>query len=250
MPVLTGSALGCFFVFITLFLEPHGTDRYEASFRTLRLSGYALCFLVPFVGIHALDRWIFRLQGNRWYIYNELISKPLLILAITALSYLYNHLVINEITPTLSGFVTHLIHYGLPYLPLLVPPAIYLYRKLGRQSWAAPPGPADELVIQGRNRDERLTLASENFLFAEAQQNYVTVFHQRDGAIGEHMIRATLSEVHRQVPLAVRVHRSYLVNPEHVVAVEGNVRKRVVHLAEVDRPIPVSAGFDPAALKA
>ena len=56
LPLGVGAAGGAVLVFIILFMESSGTDRYTQSFRTLRLSGYNLCVLLPFLIVHGLCR--------------------------------------------------------------------------------------------------------------------------------------------------------------------------------------------------
>src|SRR5690606_13502994 len=101
------------------------------------------------------------------------------------------------------------------------------------------------LVVRGRNRGEALRLMPEDFVFAEAQQNYVSICRRQDGRLLSDLIRAPLSDVERQLPGALRIHRSYLVNPKHVLRVEGNARKRELVLDGLDRRLPMSSDIDP-----
>jgi len=133
----------------------------------------------------------------------------------------------------------------LPVLPPILPLALLIYIYLGMRHPEPPPGARRPVTVRGRNQDEVETFALEAFVFAEAQQNYAAL-HLRgdDGAVSSRLIRATLSELETQIPGAVRVHRSYLVNPDHVAGVAGNARKREPRLRGVGRRLPMSPAFD------
>ena len=247
--MLLGTGLGLMSVAVTLFLQPFGTADYEADWRTLRLSGYALCFIIPFALFHALDRRIFLWQGRRWYLYNELLSRPLLALAVTSCAWLYNLRVINDLSPSWSGWLHYLLAISMPYNAVLLPLAVLAAMILASRWPERPPGSLRPLTLRGRNQGEALAMELADFLFAEAQQNYVAV-HRRepDGSVSNCLLRTTLAELAEQIPTGVRVHRSYLVNPDHVIGVEGNARKREIVLAATDQRLPASPGLDPTKL--
>lgn len=248
MPIGMGAALGALLIFIIIFLEPTGTDRYTASWRHLRLSGYGLCVMLPFVLVHALDRLRYRRNGRRWHVGLEFQSKLLVVVAALLLSYAYNDSVVNAGPVTWSGLVDWTLYIFPPYLPLLVMPAALLHRGLRRRLESARDRAA-RIEVCGRNRDDRFDMPAEDFMFAEAQQNYVVVHFIDGDQTLKHMIRATLVELEAQIPNAVRVHRSYLVNPARALAVEGNARRRFLRLQGSEQPIPVSSRFDPELLR-
>lgn len=242
LPIGLGGATGALLVFIVLFLEPSGTDRYTASFRTLRLSGYGLCVLLPFLIVHGLTRWWVDRRGAVWRLGHEILALIVLILLMINACYAYNAIVINNLAPTFGDWWAFTIGIAIPYFPLLVPPSL-----LVRRAIVAVLGDRvgeERLVLVGRNQDDRLRLAPSDFVMAEAEQNYVIVSVLRRAHLEKRMFRATLSEIEAQLPGAVRVHRSFLVNPERVQAVEGNARKRFARIDGSDERVPVSARFD------
>ena len=109
----------------------------------------------------------------------------------------------------------------------------------------AQPRAEKTLRFDGQGSDDRLEVASPDFLYARAQDNYVELHYLDAGRPDQTLIRATLSAVADQVPPphAVRCHRSYLVNLHAVTAVRGPKSALRLHLARVDEPIPVSRGF-------
>jgi len=247
---IIGLSLGVMAFAVTVLLEPFGTAEYRAPLRTLRLAGGSvLPHLAAFLAFHALDRQVYRLQGMRWRLYNELISKAGLIIAVITLSWLYNIRLINDIAPTWAYWADYVIHFGLPVVPVMAPLYLLMAVYLGVRHPEPPPGARRPVTVRGRNHGEAETFPFEAFVFAEAQQNYAALYLRgKDGALSSQLIRATLSELEAQIPGSVRVHRSYLVNPLHVDKVTGNARKREIVMKGVERPLPASPGFDPAQL--
>lgn len=246
--MILGAGLGLMSVAVTLFLEPFGTANYQAPLRTLRLSGYALCFMIPVAAFHAIDRAVYRRQGRHWRLYNELISRPLLLITIFTSTWLYNIGVINGIAPSWSGWFDHMVFISLPYSAVLLPLGALAGVLLATRFPEAPPGAGRRLRIRGRNRDDALELRFDELVFAEAQQNYVQLHYLCGGRPDSRLFRITLAELQRQVPGLIRIHRSYLVNPDHVEQVEGNARKREIVLGKLGRRLPVSSDFDLSAL--
>lgn len=178
LPIVLGSATGAILVFILLFIEPMGTDRYAASYRTVRLSGYGLCVLLPFLIVHALTRWWIERNNAVWRFWHELLSLALLVALVFNIAYLYNAIVVNERPLSPGRWLDFITWVTLPYLPLLVPPAMLIrgaiIRILGDHAGE------ERVVLQGRNQDDRLRLAASEFVFAEAEQNYVTLHYPKN----------------------------------------------------------------------
>jgi hypothetical protein len=243
--LILGGGVGVMLVMITLLLEPFGTDRDEGAWRTLRIAGYGVCVAAPFLFFHGLDRLVYAWQGRRWRVYNEISSRALLTLAVFGCCWYYNVRFINHVAPTWQDWIDYVVHIAAPHAVVLAP-SLALLAFLLIDRWPEPaPGAGQPLVVRGRNRDEVLRLMPAEFVFAEAVQNYVSIYRRCDGRLERHLIRAPLSGVERQVPGAIRIHRSYLVNPQHVVRVEGNARKREAVVDGLERRLPISPDFDP-----
>jgi len=241
--MLTALVLAGLLVFIIVFLEPSGTDRYQAPWRTLRLCGYGLCILLPMLLVHAHNRWRARRRDGHWTTLQSLQSLLLLLLLILLSSYMYNVYVVNARQPAWDDALMWMLRIGLPYLPLLVVPGVLLQRRLRAQAQRRAQNAA--LVwVRGHNRNERLRLVASDVLYAQAQQNYVTLCHVQGSTVKQHMLRLTLVELQQQLPQLQRVHRSYLVNPAQVQGVAGNARRRRLQLQHVRTTIPVSSRFD------
>lgn len=241
--MLTALVLAALLAFIIVFLEPSGTDRYQAPWRTLRLCGYGLCIVLPMLLVHALNRWRARRREGHWTMLQSLQSLLLLLLLILLTSYLYNVYAVNARQPAWDDALMWVLRIGLPYLPLLVVPGVLLQRRL--RALALRQAESAGLVsVCGHNRNERLRLAVDDVLYAQAQQNYVILCHVHGSMVKQHMLRLSLVELQRQLPQLQRVHRSWLVNPAQVQGVAGNARRRCLRLQHVLTTVPVSARFD------
>jgi len=102
----------------------------------------------------------------------------------------------------------------------------------------------DTITITGKNNEEKFELPFKNFIYAESQQNYVSVYYLKHGELKTIVIRNTMKEVNRQIRKAIRIHRSYIVNPLHLKKIKGNARKRFAIIRHVKKPVPVSASLN------
>lgn len=231
---------------ITLLLEPFGTDRYDGPWRTIKIIGYGFCIALPFLALHGL---VYAWRGGRWSLYNEVLSRTLLLGAIFTCCWYYNVRVINDAEPSWRHWVDYVVYIALPHAAVLAPLLVLLAMLLISKYPEPAPGTRRPLVIRGRNRGEVLRPRPDEFVFAEAQPIYVSICRRTDGSMDRVLIRAPLTDVARQVPGAIRIHRSFLVNPAYVAQVQGNARKREVVLTGLERRLPVSTGFDVNALR-
>lgn len=242
--LLISVILGGIQVFVTIFLEPHNTGSYQGPYRNFRLAGYALCFVFPFLIIYSIEKWIYKLQDRAWKVYQEIISKFLLVVLISTASYFYNITVINSISPSYDRWIEHMIVFGLPYVPLFVPFVIIIYAILYRfHSEDEKP-----IVIKGQNQDDILKITESQFIYAESDQNYVTIFFKQGETVEKKLMRSSLQAIEDQLNFVARIHQSYLINPSYLKTIDGNKRKRAAILNYIDINLPVSVNFNETTL--
>ncbi|MFU8833070.1 MAG: LytTR family DNA-binding domain-containing protein [Wenzhouxiangella sp.] len=246
LPLGLGLALGLLVVFVILFLEPWGTERYQAPWRALRLSGYGLCVLLAVLLVHGLDLLrLDRLQrrGFHWGLGDQVVSTLVMVALVSAMTYLYNTLAVNLTAASWGGLLDWTVHIVAPVLVLAVAPLFLLRRRLIRAIERRRQAAASITVV-GRNREDRVRMPRGGFVCAEAQQNYVVLRYLDQTEPRDRMIRATLAELEQQLPDAMRVHRSWLINPRRAQARLGNARSRRLRLDGFAGEVPVSPGFD------
>lgn len=97
------------------------------------------------------------------------------------------------------------------------------------------------------NGQEAFDLPLGSFLYAEAADNYVKLYYVAEGKPVQKMIRSTLrrlEEAFRDHDRLYRCHRTYIVNLEKVVHINGNAQGYKLHLDGVSGPIPVSRNLN------
>ncbi len=237
--LLTGSLLA----YIIVFLDPFDTHEYQASYRNVKLAGYALWIIFPILISYRLNLFFYKRSEKKWRIKDELISVVLTVLAILICSYFYNIWIVNEVYSqhSISGFYRFSLYFGLPALSLIIPLFLFI-----RHSHIIPKvlhslrSKNQYVELTGDLSSDRIKLNVDHFFYAKAQGNYVEIYYRKQKERDRALIRTTLSSIHDQIPNAVQVHRSFLINPEKVLRLEGNSRKRIVILKGVTNPIPVS----------
>lgn len=111
-----------------------------------------------------------------------------------------------------------------------------------------PPPESDTLVtLVGENQDENLSLPISNIIYLAAQDNYVQVFFLENQSLKHRLLRATLRKMEESLaghPAFFRCHRTYIVNFDRVVHVNGNAQGYRLQLSGTDQSIPVSRSLN------
>ena len=100
----------------------------------------------------------------------------------------------------------------------------------------------DIIVLTGENKDEQLTVYRSELLFLKAADNYVELFLQKEKRLDRHMLRSTLSKMADQLDdkKFLQVHRSYIVNMDKVLEINGKSPNYVLNFAVPVESIPIS----------
>lgn len=105
--------------------------------------------------------------------------------------------------------------------------------------------PEEVLVFSGGTKD-MLEVKAVDFLYAEAEGNYVKVDYRLKGESTRKMLRATMKQAEEAVaacPFIIRCHRAFLVNARKVVKVDGNSQGYRLRLEGGGEEIPVSRAY-------
>lgn len=125
---------------------------------------------------------------------------------------------------------------------------------LNRRSEA--PAPDERGMIRFYDELHRLRLvsAAEAVLFIEAEENYVHVWHLQGTKARDYILRSSMRALDEELRKhgLVRCHRSFFVNPSHIVLVRKDLKAGYA-FAELDHPglrtIPVSKNYYEAVSK-
>lgn len=107
------------------------------------------------------------------------------------------------------------------------------------------PEHVEELTISGTTK-ESLSLVPQDFIYAEADGNYVHIRHRKDGAVKDTLIRCSITQVEETmkiVPDILRCHRAFVVNLSHVTKLESHGSSLQLYLKEAQTLVPVSKTY-------
>lgn len=105
-----------------------------------------------------------------------------------------------------------------------------------------------EMLIFSGGTKEMLEVLADDFLYAEAEGNYVKATYraEKDGKIIQKLMRATMKQAEETVadcPFIIRCHRAFLVNVQQVVKVDGNSQGYRLQLEGCEEEVPVSRAY-------
>ena len=98
-----------------------------------------------------------------------------------------------------------------------------------------------QLTIQS-DLKEKLYIIPENFLYAEAQNNYSKIVWKENNLLKEKLLRISLSKLEEQLssPNILRCHRSFLVNLNAPLHLKGNARNPKLICTIFNYELPIS----------
>jgi DNA-binding LytR/AlgR family response regulator len=99
------------------------------------------------------------------------------------------------------------------------------------------------IIIKGTNATEKLELISNQFLYAEASDNYTNIYFLENELLQKALFRLPIKNLAAQTAIEetiFRCHKSFLVNLTQVAHISGNAQGYKLHLHNSTVEIPVS----------
>ncbi len=246
--------IGVFVILFLLVFQPFGVNNMDPTFHiglefALAICGFGLTATATVAANEFLLRPLVlrRLSRGRLYAW---LAWTLLLLA-SVLFLLYNWLggwhdfrwssylgFIRDVGLLVSfpvaGFLFYLRHEWLKseYVQLL---SIHV----------ANPAAARLVHFSSDNGKDQVSVALDDLLYLESQDNYVAVTWVEGGARRASLIRSSLKRLEDILdePLLVRCHRSFIVNLARVRGCRGNRHGLKLTLEGADRTVPVSRAW-------
>ena len=250
-------AIVAFVAIFMYFFEPRGNEPAYNEF--VQIFGYSLITAIVLACGHFLAplMWTHFFDIERFTFGKYLLVNIVLIEIVTLLIHPFNQFVVWPDTDYCSACLLydHRTTYLVAFIILL--PASYMIKAwvlsqnlqlaqetnegLLRQKKEKPHALSNKVVI-ATDTSETLALLPEDFLYAEAQDNYVQIYWRRENDTQSKMLRLSISRLEEQltVPNIVRTHRSYMVNLEKVSQVKGNSNGLRLALEGQEFEVPVS----------
>jgi hypothetical protein len=217
--------------------QPFGTYVFKHDLKYLILAGYGL--LVPLTAFVLRESIALFLPDffspKQWHFRRELKFVSVFLITSVTLSYVYQRLAIGGHFSVI-GFISFVFYAVVTALPPLFFFIAWRYfdlknrllkqelaEKLAQKPASAHPNET-LVVLQGENKNEKLTLIRAEILMLRAADNYVEIFLHKNGQTQRHILRGALSSLFQQLGregLFRQVHRSYVVNFDHPIRLEG-----------------------------
>ena len=239
-------------VFIIIFLRPFGAGDTDFEYKNIYFMGYGLVVIGSYYLILGISKWYYN-KSQIWYGMEE-ISFGLLFISITiSLAFLYTEYVINGI-PSRVNFPFffewfRIMFFGFGLLLLVTTLLLRSYfnkvpqPKLVATENSTLPLPPKEVTIQSSLKKESIIILFEKLVYIESEDNYIHVCYVEENQVHQKMLRNTLKDVQKQIPELVRIHRSYLVNPNFMESLKGNSQNAKLHLRESEVRLPASKTY-------
>lgn len=235
--------MGYFFLVV---FQPFGAYTYTNRYKYLLMVPYsAIAFVV-----YSTANLIFKKSSYNWSIYKELTKLFFILIACSILNYIYNIYFINHV----AFSIRHLLLMFLYTFAIAVPVSmVYL---LGRylyltRYWEAAvetidePRPGKMLLIVPDSGTGQLSIHENDFLFAESEGNYSTIYYLQQNIIHKKLLRLSLKNIEDNVGSGsiIRCHRSYIINTNKIQKVKGNAQGYKLFIEGHDAFIPVSRNY-------
>lgn len=257
--ILTSSLAGVSLYTLLIIYQPFGTNEFEHSFKYFLLLPYALICALSFLCFSVL----FKRKSN-WTIIAEVFKTILALIASSILSYFYNTFFLSRVNVSFENYL-----YMFCYTSALGAPVVIIYI-LGRyiylnhkakpketqnqqqtQTNAALISKESEtlahckLIITAKYLNINLEMLEDDFVFAEAADNYCIIYFYKNNTLKKEMIRISLSKLINQIESdsIKQIHRSSVVNLKKVIKFKGNSSGYKITLDNVENELSISRNY-------
>ncbi len=257
--ILISIGVGLFIGFFLAYFQPFDLDKVVMQNKTLKILGFGvISFFTVAIFNHFIPLFFPQtISDKNWTVGKEIFGFILMITCIAAFNIIYSNLI-----GALAFSFKNIIEMMASTFTLAIIPSTFMIlldhnRKLKKyvdevQQLNIPVNPPQPKTISNINiqtdaANEQLTIKPDLFLYAEADGNYVIVFHHNNSHIEKKMYRTTLTKLDTQIPLEhiIKCHRSFIVNLDKVNDVKGNAQGFKLSLDASPAQVPVSRKFVP-----
>lgn len=245
-----GLIAGAIVFFLLFFLRPFGLGQFEGN-----LFIVALCFSLLSVavtwcyGACVFKPWVRRVKT--WRVWHECIAILFLLCCISLANSMFSILWFRN-PVSLQLFLTYLyvtLLFGIPITLTIV--ALEYQRRLRTRLAELLPKDIDAQTTQTVTfrdtsmRGNDLTLQLSDFLYAEAQKNFVDIYFLHDNLVEHRQLRTTLASVLADAneKSIFQCHRSFIVNLNNILSAQGNSNGYQLTVGDEHHTVPVSRSY-------
>lgn len=241
------------YVFLSIF-QPYGIHKVIEENHWL-ITGYgtivSFCLFISYYILPKIFPHFFK--NPNWNIGKEISFLLSIFLIISTLSYFYHNYFVAIYLTEFSYLKFISIALSIAIFPIVLIIFIverYFYKKnmepikypqtFNNENKKLVTIPSDNL------KEQPLIIEVNQILFAQSNNNYTTIFTIKNNQLQQELLRITLKKVEnilKEHSELVRCHRSFLINKNHILKIEGNLRSLKIHLRHTSHIIPVSRTF-------
>ena len=246
----TGLVAGGIVFFILFFLQPFGLGVYRGSVLAVALSFAALATVETLVfGWVVFKPWTAHVKS--WRVWHECVAIMLLLCCISMGNFVLDMLWFHR-PVSVSRFLAYLYETFLFGIPVTLAIAALNYQKRLRtqlDSMLRKDGAKQDLRTivfhDAKARGNDLTIPMADFLYAEAQKNFVDIYFLNDGRVESRQLRATLASVlaDADAESIFQCHRSFIVNLNRILSARGNSNGYRLTVGDNHHRVPVSRSY-------
>lgn len=232
------------YLFLTLF-QPFGTYNYSHASKYLLLVPYAVIAFITFL----VGDYLFARLFSKWTWKNEISKNAILLLCCSLFNYWYSIYFINDASfnvQTLFYMILFTYALGLPICTIAVL-AKYSFLKNNEEQLNASKANAE---IENKlsiipDIGVKIKIAAHNFLYAQSEGNYTSIFYLNNGKTEKKLLRISLKNLEEQIcnDEIIRCHRSYILNTQNAINKQGNAQGFKISIKLTDGKIPVSRKY-------
>lgn len=257
--ILTSSLVGILFYILLIVYQPFGTSQFEHTFKYLLLAPYAIITTFSFYIVNILSmQW-----KKKWTTGREILKIFFILFIISIFAYFYNTLFLSRVRLSFENFLymfAYSVAIGTPVSCIYIL-AKYIYLSNNSQ-FNEEAGNLEndniadtdhclaierslKLCIISENSNIFMEIAVEDFVFAEAADNYCILHFYENDILKNEIIRISLTKLLDQIQRdnIRKVHRSLIVNLKKVIKFKGNTSGYSITLENMNKELRVSRNY-------
>ena len=245
-----GLVVGAIVFFILFFLRPFGLATYQGNVLAVTLSFAALAVVETYVyGWLVFKPWVRHMAT--WRVWHECVAILLLLCLISLGNFVLDWIWFRS-PISLAHFLGYAYATFLIGIPVTLTIVALDYQKRLRNRLATllqkdGAAQAGKMITfhDSSVRGADLTLPMADFLYAEAQKNFVDIYFLHDGRVERKQLRATFASVLADAndKSIFQCHRSFIVNLNQICSAHGNSNGYQLTVGDDHHVVPVSRSY-------
>lgn len=193
--------------FLVLFAPFDASDlsfyirlRVMPTYGVITFIGYMLLIPIQNWALDQLNKWTLSYEIIFLFVFNTLL--------LLACFVYYKTDIINGEYSFLKFILGVYYPIFFAVIPILLIMRWFLNKKAAHMG-------SKKFVLTGENKMDVLQVEPEDLICISSADNYVEVSYLSNGQFSKKLLRATLKNIHGQVPEMMKIHRSHVINPTH-----------------------------------